>query len=84
MNSLEYWKNREAEQRKHNNQDEAEYQKRIWEIYQNMIDEIEKAVSYTHLDVYKRQGDMVYEINGLSVCEDCIGDYIRSLGKELS
>lgn len=29
-------------------------------------------------------GDMVYEINGLSVCEDCIGDYIRSLGKELS
>lgn len=45
MNSLEYWKNREAEQRKHNIQDEAEYQKRIWEIYQNMIDEIEKEIN---------------------------------------
>ena len=45
MNSLEYWKNREAEQRKHNIQDEAEYQKRIREIYQNMIDEIEKEIN---------------------------------------
>lgn len=42
MNSKEYWLNREMEQRKHNVQDEKEYQKRIQEIYQNMIDEIEK------------------------------------------
>ena len=41
MDSTTYWKNREAEQRKHDIKDEQEYQKRIEEIYQNMIDEIE-------------------------------------------
>ena len=45
MTSQEYWKNREAEQRKHNIRDEAEYQKHIREIYQNMIDEIEKEIN---------------------------------------
>ena len=45
MDSATYWKNREAEQRNHNIQDEAEYQKHIQEIYQNMIDEIEKEIN---------------------------------------
>ncbi len=45
MDSQTYWKNRETEQRKHNIQDEAEYQKHIREIYQNMIDEIEKEIN---------------------------------------
>lgn len=45
MDSQTYWKNREAEQRKHNIRDEAEYQKHIREIYQNMIDEIEKEIN---------------------------------------
>lgn len=45
MDSAMYWKNRETEQRKHNIQDEAEYQKHIQEIYQNMIDEIEKEIN---------------------------------------
>lgn len=45
MDSQAYWKNRETEQRKHNIRDEAEYQKRIREIYQNMIDEIEKEIN---------------------------------------
>lgn len=45
MDSQTYWKDRETEQRKHNIQDEAEYQKRIREIYQNMIDEIEKEIN---------------------------------------
>lgn len=45
MDSQTYWKNRETEQRKHNIRDEAEYQKRIREIYQNMIDEIEKEIN---------------------------------------
>ncbi len=45
MTSQEYWKNREAEQRKHNIRDEAEYQKHIREIYQNMIDEIKKEIN---------------------------------------
>ena len=45
MDSQAYWKNRETEQRKHNILDEAEYQKRIREIYQNMINEIEKEIN---------------------------------------
>lgn len=45
MDSAMYWKNRETEQRKHNIQNEAEYQKHIQEIYQNMIDEIEKEIN---------------------------------------
>lgn len=45
MDSQTYWKEREAEQRKHNIRDEAEYQKHIREIYQNMIDEIEKEIN---------------------------------------
>ena len=28
-------------------------------------------------------GDMVYEVDGLAICEDCIRDYIKSCGKEL-
>ena len=45
MDSQTYWKNRETEQRKHNIYDEAEYQKHIRGIYQNMIDEIEKEIN---------------------------------------
>ena len=45
MDSQTYWKNRETEQRRHNIRDEAEYQKHIREIYQNMIDEIEKEIN---------------------------------------
>ena len=44
MDSTTYWKNREAEQRKHDIKDEQEYRKRIEEIYQNMIDEIENQI----------------------------------------
>lgn len=45
MDSQAYWKNREAQQRKYNIQNEAEYQKHIQKIYQNMIDEIEKEIN---------------------------------------
>lgn len=45
MDSTTYWKNREAEQREHDIKDEQEYRKRIEEIYQNMIDEIEKEIN---------------------------------------
>ena len=38
MDSQTYWKEREAEQRKHNIRDEAEYQRHIEEIYPHMID----------------------------------------------
>ena len=43
MDSQTYWRNRETEQRKHDIKDEQEYRKHIEEIYQNMIDEIEKG-----------------------------------------
>lgn len=45
MDSATYWKNREAEQRKHSIRDEKEYQKRIHEIFQNMIDEMDKEIN---------------------------------------
>ena len=45
MDSQTYWRSREAEQRKHNIQDEAEYQKHIRKIYQGMTDEIEKEIN---------------------------------------
>ncbi len=56
MDSATYWKNREAEQRKHNIQDEAEYQKHIREIYQNMIDEIEKEINGFYGKYAKKEG----------------------------
>lgn len=45
MTSQEYWKKREAAQRKHNITEEKEYQKRIQEIFRNMQDEITKEIN---------------------------------------
>lgn len=56
MDSQMYWKEREAEQRKHNIQDEAEYQKHIREIYQNMLDEIEKEINGFYGRYAKKEG----------------------------
>lgn len=42
--SQEYWKNRETEAKKHNIQEEAEYNRKIKEIYANMMDEINKEI----------------------------------------
>ena len=61
MTSQEYWKNREAEQRKHNIRDEAEYQKHIREIYQNMIDEIEKEINGFYGKYAKKEGITIAE-----------------------
>lgn len=56
MDSQTYWKNRETEQRKHNIRVEAEYQKQIREIYQNMIDEIEKEINGFYGKYAKKEG----------------------------
>ena len=56
MDSQTYWKNRETEQMKHNIRDEAEYQKQIREIYQNMIDEIEKEINGFYGKYAKKEG----------------------------
>lgn len=45
MNSQEYWKKRETEAKKHNIQDEEEYNRQIQEIYENMMDEINKEIN---------------------------------------
>lgn len=44
MNSKEYWKNREAEQLKHNITDEKEYEKELQRIYSNMLDACQKEI----------------------------------------
>ena len=56
MISQEYWKNREMKQRKHNIRDEKEYQEHIQEIYQNMIDEIEKEINGFYGKYAKKEG----------------------------
>lgn len=56
MDSQTYWRNRETEQRKHDIQDEREYQRHIEEIYQNMIDEIEKEINGFYGKYARKEG----------------------------
>ena len=56
MDSQTYWRNRETEQRKHNIRDEQEYQRHIEEIYQNMIDEIEKEINGFYGKYARKEG----------------------------
>lgn len=56
MDSQTYWRNRETEQRKHDIRDEREYQKHIEEIYQNMIDEIEKEINGFYGKYARKEG----------------------------
>lgn len=44
MNSEQYWKQREEKQLKHNITDEKEYQKRLQQIYQNMLDACQNEI----------------------------------------
>ena len=77
MDSQTYWKNREAEQRKHNIRDEAEYQKRIQEIYQNMIDEIEKEINGFYGKYAKKEGITMAEARKRAAKAD-----IEALGRK--
>lgn len=61
MTSQEYWKKRETEQRKRNIQEEAEYKKRLNEIYQNMIDEIEKEINGFYGKYASKEGITIAE-----------------------
>lgn len=45
MSSREYWKNRETEAKNRNVLEEAEYNRRIQEIYETMLDEITKEIN---------------------------------------
>ncbi len=61
MDSQTYWKNRETEQRKHNIRDEKEYQKRIHEIFQNMIDEMDKEINGFYGKYASKEGITISE-----------------------
>lgn len=61
MDSTTYWKNRETEQRKHNIRDEKEYQKSIHEIYQNMIDEMNKEINGFYGKYASKEGITISE-----------------------
>lgn len=77
MDSQTYWKNRETEQRKHNIRDEAEYQKHIREIYQNMIDEIEKEINGFYGKYAKKEGITMAEAKKRAAKAD-----IEALGRK--
>lgn len=77
MDSQMYWKNREAEQRKHNIRDEAEYQKHIREIYQNMLDEIEKEINGFYGKYAKKEGITIAEARKRAAKAD-----IEALGRK--
>ena len=56
MDSQEYWKNRETEAKKHNIQEEAEYNRKIKEIYANMMDEINKEINGFYTKYAAKEG----------------------------
>lgn len=56
MASQEYWKNREMEAKKHNIQEEAEYNRKIKEIYANMMDEINKEINGFYTKYAAKEG----------------------------
>lgn len=56
MASQEYWKNRETEAKKHNIQEEVEYNRKIKEIYANMMDEINKEINGFYTKYAAKEG----------------------------
>ncbi|HJC49104.1 MAG TPA: minor capsid protein [Candidatus Anaerostipes avistercoris] len=61
MASQEYWKEREARQRKNDIKNEREYRRHIEEIYQNMIDEIEKEINGFYGKYARKEGITIAE-----------------------
>lgn len=56
MSSQEYWKQREAEQLKHNIREEKAYQQHIDTIYQNMLDQIQKEIESFYAKYAAKEG----------------------------
>lgn len=56
MSSQEYWKQREAEQLKHNIREEKAYQQHIDTIYQNMLDQIQKEIESFYAKYVAKEG----------------------------
>ena len=77
MDSQTYWRNRETEQRKHDIKDEQEYRKHIEEIYQNMIDEIEKEINGFYGKYARKEGITMAEAKKRAAKAD-----IEALGRK--
>lgn len=56
MDSRTYWKHREEEQRRHYITEEAEYQKHINDIYDYMMDQIQKEINGFYVKYAKKEG----------------------------
>ncbi|MBR9961935.1 minor capsid protein [Anaerostipes sp. Marseille-Q3525] len=56
MSSKNYWRDREERQRKQNIKNEAEYQKKLDDIYANMLDNIEKEINGFYVKYAKESG----------------------------
>ena len=80
MTSQEYWKKREAAQRKHNITEEKEYQKRIQKIFQNMQDEITKEINGFYVKYTRKEGITLAEAKK-KVSQLDIEEYARKAAK---
>ncbi len=80
MTSQEYWKKREAAQRKHNITEEKEYQKRIQKIFQNMQDEITKEINGFYVKYARKEGITLAEAKK-KVSQLDIEEYARKAAK---
>ena len=56
MSGKNYWREREERQRKQNIKNEAEYQKKLDDIYANMLDNIEKEINGFYVKYAKAEG----------------------------
>ena len=74
MDSQEYWKNRETEAKKHNIQEEAEYNRQIKEIYANMMDEINKEINGFYSRYAAKEGITMAEAKkrGIAIVMDLV------------
>lgn len=61
MNSRDYWAKREAEQLKHNITDEAEYNRRIRQIYRDMLDACQKEIESFYAKYASAEGIPIAE-----------------------
>lgn len=77
MASQEYWKEREARQRKNDIKNEREYRRHIEEIYQNMIDEIEKEINGFYGKYARKEGITIAEAKKRAAKAD-----IEALGRK--
>lgn len=80
MTSQEYWKKREAAQRKHNITEEKEYQKRIQEIFRKMQDEITKEINGFYVKYARKEGITLAEAKK-KVSQLDIEEYARKAAK---